>query len=194
MSEVKNIQILIEDKLIDAVEVNVTGEDYLQCEEFSTVMWAREKTGFYGKGILNSTDDPYKAQRIGCLGEMALSKLLSIPPNFSYKENGEKEDFTVGDKTIDVKTAASNYGAGLIRVVNEKGSFIPLECNYYLFGYLQAEDRSIKGAKVALIGYLDRPTIVNSYAVVKARKGTHQNYEIPYSDLNSLDSFFSLTN
>ena len=98
------------------MRIKISKQDYKKCKQASENYWSNGISGFFGRGIINSKNDPCKVPRTGLLGEMALCRYLNVPqPNLDYVQNGEKEDFNINGISVDIKTASKNYGAELIR-------------------------------------------------------------------------------
>ena len=110
------------------LRVPVLDAEYDMCEKSSHNQWSNEKTGPWGRGHINTTDDPHKTNRIGKLGEMALAKVHDKPVDLDYHKGGDAGDFILLETasckiTANIKTAAHKppYAAGLIRVVSDRG-------------------------------------------------------------------------
>lgn len=168
-------------------KVDVVGDEYEMCNDFSSNMWANKKTGFYGRGMINSKDDPHKAERIGKLGEMAFSKVFGFPVDFTYREGGDKYDFVCNKFKVDVKTSSKRpwYEAGLITATNKNGNPMELKSDIYIFGYVMLEDREKKISSIILVGGCDKETVINR-PMSKAKVGNHLNYEILYKESTSI--------
>jgi len=174
------------------MKIVVCGEDYKYCQESSKNYKCNTKKGFFGKGIINSKNDPYKVTRIGLLGEMAFAKYMDVPARFEYMEHGDDFDFKINGKTIDVKTASRNYGACLIRCINHKGNFILKKpCDIYVAAYIDKEIPDENYAEVIIKGWI-RSKEFKNMEPVNARVGKHKNYEISFDNVSSLSSLKKL--
>ena len=177
---------------IEIYKVFIDSENYEACDEASKQWWTKNKRGGeWNPGLLNNPYDTRKTERVGILGEMAFGIMTGLPVNLSYKEFGNTTDFDVLKYGLDVKTAAKNYNAGLIRCIDEYGRSIPLESDIYAFTYVEFEDRNAKEATIVLVGYQTRNFILQR-PIVPARKGYHKNYEIPYHELKPMSMFMSV--
>lgn len=176
------------------VEITVTGKDYDKCLESSGNRWSNTKKGAYGRGIINSKDDPHKAERLGCLGETALSLYLDLPIEFEYIKGGDDGDMEYQGKKLDIKTSAKypKYAAGLIYAMSGSGKKITLKSDLYVFGYLIGECRGSKSATIGLLGYQVKEWI-EKLAMKPAKQGFHLNYEIPFNELIDIENLKSLT-
>lgn len=177
---------------IEVFKVFIDTDNYEACEESSNQWWTKNKSGGeWNPGLLNTTYDSRKTERIGILGEMAFGIMTGLPVNLAYKQFGNTTDFEVFKYSLDVKTAAKNYNAGLIRCIDEYGRSVSLSSDIYAFNYVECEDRNAKEATLVLVGYQTRNTIVTR-PIVPARKGYHKNYEIPYHELKPMSMFMSI--
>jgi hypothetical protein len=177
---------------IEVHKIKVDGKNYEACDEASKSWWTKNKKGGeWNPGLLNSPYDPRKTERVGILGEMAFGIMTGLPVNLAFKEFGNTTDFDVLKYTLDVKTAAKNYGAALVRCVDEYGRLMPLNNDIYSFAYLEFEDREAKEAIIAHVGYQTK-SVLSSRPIVPARKGSHKNYEIPYHELKTMSMFMSV--
>jgi hypothetical protein len=169
------------------MKIVITTEDYIKCEKASCNMWANSKKGVYGKGLINNNNDPYKAERVGKLGEVALAKVLGGDVDFSYKEKGDFCDITVKGKKVDIKTALRNYGELLVYARHENGRDIELKSDLYIAAVLLEEDRIKKRAIVDLIGWCTRKEILANGMHPGKNGAKHLNYVAKYSSLKHLD-------
>jgi hypothetical protein len=170
--------------------VKIPNKDYSACVEAASNRWSNKKKGTYGKGLANTSEDPFRVERTGLLGEIAIAKLLGLGVDNEYKEKGDVQDFLWGDTKIDIKTAIKlpEYQAGLIYARNQWGKDIPLTKDIYIFNYLEKDDRVLQEAEVIVIGYAINDFIKN-LPLVRARawNSTHLNREVPYQDLQSIE-------
>lgn len=164
---------------------------YQKCDTCSQNRWSNKKKGFFGRGMINSQADPYKVERIGLLGEVALASFLDKLVDFEYKEGGTPFDFHLEGLTLDLKTAARNYGSGLIRAFTENMTKIELKADIYVFAYLESENKMEKTATVVLTGWQEKCNILK-LRLTPARVGKHFNYELPYDALNPIEILKSL--
>lgn len=169
------------------MKIQINPKLYEKCHLCSQNRWSNKKKGFFGRGMINSNIDPYKVERIGLLGEAALAKYINKEVDYEYKEGGTPFDFNFNGLNIDIKTAARNYGSGLIRAVSDKGRKIELKSDIYVFGYLEWENKKEKKAEVVLTGWMERCKI-EELEIVPARVGQHFNYDIPYEKLNPIET------
>ena len=162
--------------------VEISGKNYEKCLESSKNMWCSSKKGQYGHGLINTPCDPTKVERIGRLGEMALSLVTGLQPDFGYIKNGDASDF-IGTK-IDMKTASKypRYETGLIQAINERGVKLPLKNDIYVFGYVIKDDITNHLANIEIVGWQTKE-FIEKLPIVIARMGSHQNYEVPYKNL-----------
>lgn len=164
---------------------------YEKCDLCSQNRWSNKKKGIYGRGLINNIDDPCRAERIGLLGEAALAQYINRKVDYDYKEGGNPFDFSLNKWKIDIKTAAQNYGCGLIRAKNQYGDVIELTSDIYVFAYIEKDNRREKEATVILKGWLGRDD-VKKCPIMPARIGQHYNYQINYAQLKSIDTLKSV--
>jgi hypothetical protein len=167
------------DSLVECVVVEISGDEYEMCED----MKITHKKDEYGKGLCNTKKDKHGAERAGKLGELAFAKMFGLPVDMSNREAAV--DFVFLGKTIDSKTAKSDYGANCIRIQNEYGGFRELKSDYYIAGFVEKDDRNAKEAAVVLVGYQDRDSLIKS-GVKPARVGKHKNVEMSFSHVRNL--------
>jgi len=179
----------------NCVTVKLTQEEYVYCDTASQNFWANSKKGAYGKGILNSQDDPTKTERVGLLGEMAFAKIAGLGVNFAYSEGGEPFDFQCSIGTIDIKTAAklSSYKELLLYAKSGSGKEIPLTSQYYVAAFLAHEDREAQKATVVIVGYCTKEYL-EAQPLVQAKVGFHHNKTCSYKDLQDIEILLNLIN
>jgi hypothetical protein len=191
--ELFNAEIVSFGKVLNCISAEITGDDYIKCEEFSFLMWANKKEkGFYNNGIAATNNDPELPERTGLLGEAALGYYLGITPNLVYKEKGERTDFRYQDKSVDIKTSIKRHfsDTSLIRIINDKGQYIPLKSDIYIAAFKQNEDREKKSAEIVLVGGETKTNILLTYPIRSAKRGTHFNYELNYYQLTPIGQIF----
>lgn len=167
--------------------IEINKKEYIKVEELAKNMWSNTKKGFYGKGMLNSKKDPFRVERTGRLGEMALSKYLQVPINDEFLQFGDETDFVYNNLKIDIKTAHKkpSYEAGLIRAMSYSGKKISLTSDIYVFAYIIEENKNTKSAKIKLVGWANKIDI-EKLPLQPAKVGDHKNYEVPYSKLKPI--------
>lgn len=177
-----------------AFKVDIVGEEYDMCVDFSKNMWANKKKGEWGRGMMNTDADPYKTERTGIIGEMGYAKLENIPVDMMYREGGDDYDFVRNDKKINIKTSHKEpwYQSGLVkagyyRTKDGQTEFISLEIkhDYFVFGFLTLDDIKNRMASVIFVGGCDKETLINR-ELKKAIKGSHMNYQIHFNDLTEM--------
>lgn len=169
--------------------VYINPDEYEICVKAAANMWANKKTGSdYNKGLINTKQDPHRAERTGKLGEMAMGKIVGLPMDTEYRQFGDEQDFIYRNNKINVKCTSEypSYEAGLTRCLSDKGFPIELVQDIYVYGYLKNENRQSKEANAVIIGYQTKE-FIEKLEKVKARKGLHRNHEIPYADLICID-------
>ncbi len=159
---------------------------YQKCESCSQNRWSNKKKGTYGRGLINNVDDPCRAERVGLLGEAALAQFINRKVDYDYKEGGNPFDFSLNKWKIDIKTAAKNYGCGLIRAQNQNKKPIELVADIFVFACLEKDDRQNKEATVILKGWLAKAD-VEKCPIVPARIGRHYNYQVNHEQLKSIN-------
>jgi hypothetical protein len=179
-------------------KIFINSDDYVLCETYAKNMSCHSKPGTYGSGLLNNKNDPYKTERTGKLGEMALSKLLKLDVDGEYRKYGDEYDFKVKNCKIDIKTKSpNNYinKTGYITAINENGYKLPLKSNIYVFCYLEYDDVVNKNAVVIIQGWIHSDEITNLIPVPSPlRYAKHKNYEIDLTKLKPIDELLLFLN
>lgn len=181
----------LDSKRQECILVEISGDEYIACDEASRNFWASSKGGIYGTGLLNSADDPCRTERIGLLGQAAFSKLIDEPVDLEYRRGGDKQDNLVCGHRIDVKCAARNYGANLIQKTNEFGREQKIDKHYYVGAFLSSEDRKEKIAKIILVGFSSQRDVLAA-KVSPAIRGNHINYVIPFKEMRPIEELITI--
>ena len=171
-------------KVIEGMEILISGNEYLRCCDAEGSMWGNGKAGRYGSGLIKH---PFL---FGLLGEMAFGKAFGFPVNLARKEYGEASDFNLSTKkTIDVKTNSRLYPSNpmmYIMATNDNGASVPLKSNAYVAGFVDNNDQESGVASVVLIGYCLQNDVPRETHLGVAAGSRHYNYEIPYGALKPL--------
>jgi hypothetical protein len=176
---------------VQAAVVDINPTEYKECEDFAKLMWANNRQGPWGRGMVNNEKDPYLAERSGLLGEMAVAKILDLSVNTTYKVGGDATDFIINGFPTDVKTAITDHGALLIKATKGANPTNRLELrnDIYIAAYVLNDDRENKFAKIAVMGFFEKSLINESYFKKARRPGMEfWNWDIPYTDLNNIGS------
>lgn len=173
------------------MKITIKTNDFILCENSSKNMWANTKKGTWGRGLINDSSDPHKVERTGRLGEMAFARSFDLNVNFDYMKFGDQYDFKLNNWKLDVKTAARNYGAGLIKARDASGRNIPLAKDIYVFCYVENENRLAQTANINIVGFELKENILKK-ELVKARKGNHLNYDISYNQLKDINKLLEI--
>lgn len=181
---------LFDKETCDTFLVDVVDSDYRICVERSAHRWSNTKTGHYGSGIINDENDPTRVERIGLLGEFALAKIFGLAVDLSYRQGGDKEDFIINDKRINMKTASKQENFGRVYHRNEKGKLVKTDCDYYVFGFLTREHKRREVSTVCLVGFASHAVVVTS--PIHPGKGEHYNYDVPYMFLTCMSMFMPI--
>ena len=163
----------------------VSGEEYQFCAIAAQNYWSNGKPGIYGSGLINNANDPFKATRVGMLGEVAFGRLIGKEPNFAYLPMGDSGDFTLAGRKIDVKTATKKRNDMLIYRVSEVGDVIELKSHIYVAQYLEWERREEQKALITTVGWISRERAMTC-VLQKSRINSHQNLVIAYSGLKEI--------
>lgn len=169
------------------MKIQIPPSLYQKCEECSQNRWSNKKKGQFGRGLINNKEDPCRAERVGLLGEAALAQFIDRKVDYDYKEGGNPIDFQLNCCKIELKTAAKNYGCGLIRAKTANNTVIELKSDVYVFGYIETENRESREASVVLKGWLTKNEILRKCKIVPARIGNHYNYQIEYETLRPIE-------
>lgn len=170
----------------DCILVEIEGDEYIACDNASRNFFASQKKGNYGKGLLNTEDDPYRTERIGYLGQMAFGKLIDEPVDLVYRKGGDKQDNIIANNVkVDMKCASRNYGSNLIQKTSEYGVRQKIDKQVYVSSFLESENREEKKAEVLLVGYALKKDVLGS-EVEKSPIGEHFNYKIPFEGMKPI--------
>jgi hypothetical protein len=186
---------------IEVLKIVVEGEEYEKCEVNSHKRWSNEKTGsVWNDGICNAkatSADDRPTERSGLLVEVAAGKVLLEPVDMGYHKYGDKLDFLLSNRwKIDAKGGLGlpKYYSGLVKSIMEE-EFGSKPCNickmdFYLFGYVESENKEEHRAVVVLVGAKCSGDIIK-LEDRKARTGlsTHYNKEIHYHTMIPIKLF-----
>lgn len=181
---------------IDCITVKLTPEEWDICDQSSANMWTNKKGGSYGKGLINTIEDPHFAERVGRIGEVAFSKISGLNVDLSYREKGDDQDFITKDGiSIDVKTSSKCPAYKQMLITGEmRGKALELKSDYYVAAYLAHEDRINKKATVVIVGWCTREQGMAGGLKI-GRKGTYyKNYEVHYRDLKPISELLEMIN
>lgn len=162
------------------LNVIISGAEYKRAENHS--IWSETKTSTYGKGLANRNDDPNKVTRIGILGEIAVGHLLGIPVDFTYRNGGDEQDFTVKGYTIDVKTASYQRNELYVLKTTATGYEIPVKKDYFLLCFLEAENSDEQIASVVVCGVYYSEMVKKASVRDGAYNAGHKNYVLSITD------------
>jgi len=161
----------------------------MKCKEASKSRWASSKSGSYGKGVLNTFDDPYRTERVGLLGEAAYGLFIGRPEDtdFSYIQGGDTADFKHGKFKVDMKCASRNSGKVLVaKFANSKE--YKVDKDIYVAGYMVSDTGEV--ASVELVGWCYKAQVLKS--PVEKGKGDWYNYVLYYDKLKPMDELLGL--
>ena len=173
---------------MEAFAIDVGGQDYMVCEEHSKKRWSNKKTGFYGSGIMNTDEDPYRVERIGLLGEVAFGKIFDWPVDLTYRKGGDKNDFQIGDISIDVKTSFSESGKSRVLHTNSRGKKVISYKDLYVVSFLDFDYPDLAHAAIIFVGYVTRGYLEDRSVVPAPHpKATHLNQEILFQECSPME-------
>ena len=166
----------------------IKDEDYQYCELGASNLWCSNKSGVYGRGMINNKNDPKRVERVGNLGEFAFASYLGIDkPKFEYKSGGIAHDFSINGFTINVKCASKDYGAVLIKCYTEKGTYVFQDSDFFVACCLRQENREKKYAEIDLVGWVDLDYIKQLQPVESPRwNSKHKNYKIDFTECKKI--------
>jgi len=159
--------------------VEITGKDWEMCYENSFNRWSNTKTGEYGDGIINRQEDPRRTERVGLLGETGWASLTGGQVDITYLEKGDVSDITFNGLLTDIKMSDRDYGKNYIMCITERGRYIELKSDLYVFGYVIEESILRKFAKLVYTGWQSQDYVIN----LPKKKSpvpscSHYNYEV----------------
>jgi hypothetical protein len=152
------------------------------------------KLGDKGRGgLINDKKDPHRAERIGLLGEFALSALLQIPVDEESRKHGDSGwDFVLNNGSkVDTKCREKWYGNLLYNQTaygtnNKKHE---MHADYYVACYIRHVEN--KFAVVDIYGYQTKDFIA-SRPLQLAYNGYHWNREVGWDMLLDIRSLVEL--
>jgi hypothetical protein len=189
-----------EEVLVECVGFNricysviVRDTEYDICEQAAKNWWASKKKGSYGKGLLNTSKDPYRVERIGILGQMGWGKLIHQPVDVGYREGGDSCDFMICGKTLDVKCNSrlnTKNPAGFIIAYDNEDDKIHnknYKANIYdvhVISYIEHDNPQTRYAKIVYVGSIFgswiRKNKKNLLFPSRLSTQSHWNIELPY--------------
>ena len=156
----------------------------------------------YKKGLLNTSKDPTKTERIGAIGEQAFHALTGLSIDAEIREHGNKFDFLLQtpnkDLKIEIGTQEYRYHEAEDRGLkgmhyyrrarkNRAAPLLPLKADIYIFGLTEQFDGNI--AQVMFEGWITVDDFREHCFVDEAIFGTHDNYYIHKSHLKDMMEF-----
>jgi hypothetical protein len=169
--------------------VKLSEKQYDFCKLNSSNMECSNNKGIFGRGLINTVQDPYKVERRGYLGEVAFGVLTNAPTFIGRKKGGDIDDFYLNNFKTDIK-ATSYPGSMLIKSVNENQTSVYLKSDIYVSAYL-IEVPEYRRAGVLFVGYATGDFVKNM-PDFPAKKGKHQNKEIPWNKLLPMKNLLKL--
>lgn len=135
-------------------------------------------------GIINDKKDPYRAERVGLMGEFGLSALLEIPVDDELKKQGDLGwDFILNDGSkVDTKCREKWYGNLLYNqtAYGTSDKKHEMHSDYYVACYLRHLET--KFAVIDIYGYQTKEFIIER-PIQRAYKGGHWNREVRWDQL-----------
>jgi hypothetical protein len=147
-------------------QVDVVGDEYKKCTEFSCYGSRKKNGDKYQRGNLSTASNPNAECRTGKLMEVALAKSFhGLCVDFSVLDTGDKEDFVLFGKTkIEAKCStlktALNRGCNYLTAIYANGAVKPVNCDIYIGGYLREDDLVTNRAKVIIAGFMLKEDIL----------------------------------
>lgn len=133
------------------IYITLDKEEYLFCEKESKNRWASSKKGQYGKGLVNTDDDPFFVERIGLLGENAVFKYLGIPFVTEYRKGGDGGwDINLNKTLLDIKCGTR------LRSYHDVRYHFDYNCDGFIFTGVEYENQIEKTASILLYGYCSK--------------------------------------
>jgi len=180
---------LWDNKEIDCIEVEISGDEYGLCEQTAPLMWTNEKSQtLYNTGCGSTKSDPYKPIRTGLLGQMAVGKVFGEPVDLTYRKHGDQYDILFGTYLVDVKCSMQKNNCVLIYRRSENGSEIPLNKDIYIFSYVKyKEDQLAKKATIGIAGFVFKEDLLDHKEKLgRVRNSRHYNIEVLWGEMRSI--------
>ena len=151
----------------------ITDKDYLLAKNHS--IWSETKQSQYGKGLANTNSDPSKVTRIGTLGEIAFGNIINQSVDFTYRVNGDKQDFIVNNITVDIKTSTKMRSTCYILYETEKGKIIKPEKDIYILAHILYDNLNENSAAIVFSGYYTNKMLESCIIRDGAYNAGHKN-------------------
>lgn len=149
----------------------IDGKDYWECiygKFYSERPDTQFTRGFIGKG----------AAIMGKFGEQAFGHATQTKPNLGYIHGGDKHDFVLAGKGIDVKTTNTKAELVCVIVETDRGWRRQLRDDFYVACFLR-QNRRLAMAHVVTYGFFSRREVA-ALPTVPGRGGDrkHKNKEL----------------
>lgn len=143
----------------------ISGTNYRKCAENAFNMACNKKTGSFGRGVINTKDDPRKVERSGRIGEQAYAIYMDKEVDWSYRPKGDTKDFDLGNFAVDVKTSSYNprkkTDRALIKYIDAQYGKVNLKSDIFVACEITHEDIDNEVAQVEIHGWLSQSEVHN---------------------------------
>jgi|GEM_PF-3195115 len=165
----------------------------------------------YRQGLMNTPEDPYKVERIGVYGEMAVSLITGWPMDKKVRMHGNEWDFVHNGFKVDIKThfgyyheaayIQKKYGAYFIKATNGKGELGNLKSDFYLFCNIslpkfRRDEYNAQLVQVEVVGAIDKNRVLENADERRSRAfwGNFEDYYVKKSEMIRIADFIKMIN
>lgn len=182
--------------VLPGFSVDITGDEYAAAVQHSKNMCSDRRSTWKSvaasRGFSNTARDPYAAERVGSLGELAFAKLFGLGVQFYFKRGGEISDFLVaGAISVDVKLRNKKWEFAIIRATDDYGHLVKLMSEFYVCGYLAYDNQLESKATVVFLGFAHREQVLE-WNIQKAFRGSHSNYQALFASMNPFEKLYCI--
>jgi len=174
------------------LSVIVKGAEYDYAVKAGNNMSVVSERSEFGQSYTNTSADKQASQRTGRLGEIALGKLIHSDIDSRYLIHGDKYDFIINGKTIDIKTSYQHMDPYVAMYKTDTDYIYKYECDYYIFAYKDYDHRERRETKITFDGYVLGEEIRSGKFKIAESNGERfaYNYVIPYKELKLFPLFY----
>ena len=181
-------------------------EDKEYCEKIARIRKKRGKwDGVYGGGVLNTPEDPVRAERTGVYAEKAFNLMTGLPVDEEERPNGDPGwDFILPNSTIkvDAKNSVALYSKFFVHAANESLVVGEPKSDFYVFSYNyfhpDLPEKDADNIWIKIVGAISKKTLLAKDRIGEplTKKGYENgkpkwlNYYIEPEELTDAITFF----
>ena len=174
---------------------HVSGTEYDYAVKAASNMYCSGKQSEWGRGYMNTKEDPQKVERNGRLGEVAFAKFMHCDIQAEYIRGGDDYDFLIEGKKINVKTSFGSKDQYRIIKTDDRSIEYKVNCDYYFFLYSEYDNRETRDSLIRIDGFITGNDLRNGKFRVGESLGQRLawNWEIPYKALQPFENYYKET-